>query len=161
MLIHCSHQRLVPIAELVLHPQNNNHHPAEQITRLAKIMAYQGWRYPVKVSTRSGYVVSGHGRIAAARVNGWTEIPCDFQPYDSAEQELADLTADNAIASWAEFNAAQLEESLRHLDPSFDQELFGVKSLVPLTFDEPEPKPEPSDKEAELKTCPNCGVLIE
>jgi ParB-like chromosome segregation protein Spo0J len=151
---------MVPIDELVLNPANNNRHPAEQIVRLAKIMKFQGWRKPITVSKRSGYITAGHGRLAAARLNGWTHCPVDVQPYDSNEQELADLTADNAIASWAEFDAAQLEASLKHLDPSFDMELFGVRSLTPLTFDEPEPKPEPTDKEAELKTCPNCGVLI-
>ena len=101
MKVHCTHNQMVALSELKGHPKNRNKHPKEQIERLAKILKYQGWRYPVKVSKLSGFVTSGHGRIDAAKLNGWTSAPVNFQEYESEEQEYADVQADNAIASWA------------------------------------------------------------
>lgn len=67
MNIHCAYKELVPIDDLRPHPKNPNRHSPEQVTRLAKILKYQGWRVPIKVSTTSGYITSGHGRLLAAR----------------------------------------------------------------------------------------------
>lgn len=41
--------------------------------------------------------------------------------------------------------------------PSFKAEFFDM----PLDFKEPEDKKDPDEKEAQLKTCPNCNALIE
>lgn len=59
------------VKNLKSHPKNRNKHPEDQLRRLAEILKYQGWRYPIKVSKRSGFVTSGHGRIEAAKINGW------------------------------------------------------------------------------------------
>lgn len=93
MKVRCAHDKLVPIGELKPHPKNRNKHPDAQIARLAQILDYQGFRYPVKVSLLSGFVTSGHGRIEAAKRNGWTEVPVNFQEYESEEQEYADVQA--------------------------------------------------------------------
>lgn len=160
MKIHCTYDAVVPLTELKPHPQNRNTHPKDQITRLAAILAYQGFRYPVKVSKRSGFVTSGHGRIEAARLNGWGIIPVSYQDYDDDAQELADLTSDNAIALWAELDFNGIGEDIAPLGPDFDVDLLGIKDFM-LDMSEVEPKSEPSLKEPQLKTCPNCGVIIE
>lgn len=129
MRIRCPHDRLVPIAELKLHPKNRNSHPKDQIERLAKILAYQGWRYPVKVSLLSGYVTSGHGRIEAAVKNGWDEVPVSFQEYENEDQEYADLTADNAIASWSELDLSGINFDLASLGPELDLDMLGLKGF--------------------------------
>ena len=69
--VRCAHDRLVPVSERKPHPKNRNEHSKDQIKRLADIINYQGWRYPVKVSKLSGHVTSGHGRIAAAKLKKW------------------------------------------------------------------------------------------
>src|SRR3954470_20769800 len=97
--VHCLYDELVDPKALVYHPKNRNKHPLEQIDRLARILEYQGWRYPIKVSKRSGYVTSGHGRIAAAFSKKWAAVPVVYQDYSSEEQEYADVQSDNAIAS--------------------------------------------------------------
>lgn len=128
MKIQCVYDKLVPIGELELNPNNRNLHPPEQIKRLAQILEYQGWRYCVKVSNQTGFVTSGHGRIEAARLNGWTEIPVDYQDYDSADQEYADEIADNAIASWAELDLSGINMDIGDLGP-FNVELLGIQSF--------------------------------
>ena len=130
MQVRCLYDKLVPISDLVPNPKNRNTHPQDQIERLAEIMEYQGWRYPVKVSKQTGFVTAGHGRIEAAKKNGWTEVPVNFQDYESEEQELADLTADNAIASWAELDLAGLNADLGELGPDFNLDMLGIKDFV-------------------------------
>jgi DNA modification methylase len=129
MNIHCRYDELVNISDLKAHPKNRNSHPKEQIERLAKILVYQGWRYPVKVSKRSGLVTSGHGRIEAARLNGWAQVPVNYQDYESEDQEYADLTADNAIASWSELDLSGINSDLAELGP-FDIDLLGIEDFV-------------------------------
>ena len=64
---------ITPIKKLVLNPKNNNKHPKEQIERLAQLIEFQGFRNPVVVSNRTGFVVAGHGRIEAAKKLGLKE----------------------------------------------------------------------------------------
>lgn len=129
MLIRCLYDKLAPIAELRPHPKNRNAHPADQIKRLAKILEYQGFRYPIKVSKLSGHITSGHGRLEAAKLNGWTEVPVNYQDYEDETQEYADLQADNAIASWAELDFSGINADLGDLGPDFDIDLLGIKNF--------------------------------
>jgi DNA modification methylase len=156
MIVHCLHDKLVPISKLKLHPKNRNKHPPEQVERLAKILKYQGWRYPVKVSKRSGFVTAGHGRIEAAKAAGWKQVPVNFQDYESDEQEYADLQADNAIALWAELDLSGINGDLGDLGPDFDLDLLGIKNFtldpeqVEAQCDEDEVPEEPVDPKTRL-----------
>lgn len=127
--VHCLFDKMVQLEKLKPHPKNRNKHSAEQLERLAGILKYQGFRYPVKVSKRSGHVTSGHGRIEAARLNGWKSVPVNFQQYDSDDQEYADVQADNAIASWAELDLTGIHGDLGELGPDFDKDMLGIKDF--------------------------------
>lgn len=129
MKINCLFDELTPTKDLKPHPKNRNKHPKDQIKRLAKILEYQGWRYPVKVSKRSGFITSGHGRLEAAELNGWDSVPVNFQDYESDEQEYADVQADNAIASWAELDLSGINADLPDLGPDFDIDLLGIENF--------------------------------
>jgi hypothetical protein len=96
--IYCAHKESVPISELREHPKNPNIHPKAQVAALAALIMRYGWRQAITVSTLSGYVVRGHGRLYAARHAGLTHAPVDYQDYASYQDELADLWADNKIA---------------------------------------------------------------
>ena len=108
--IYCAHDKIVPVVDVKPNPKNPNQHPEEQIELLAKIIQTQGWRAPVTVSTLSGLVVRGHGRLMAAQHLGLDSVPVDFQNYSCYEAELADLLADNKIAELAEIDNAMLRE---------------------------------------------------
>lgn len=146
MNVRCLYDQLVPVKELKSHPKNRNEHPEDQIKRLAEILKYQGWRYPVKVSKLSGFVTAGHGRIEAAKLNGWKEVPVNFQDYESDEQEYADVQADNAIASWSELDLSAINSDLADLGPDFNIDLLGLKDFVL----EPAEKLEPQCDEDEI-----------
>lgn len=129
MKIHCAYDTMELISTLKPHPKNANKHPKEQIERLAKILEYQGFRYPIKISKQTGFVTSGHGRIEAAKLNGWHGVPVSWQDYETPDMELADLHADNAIASWAELDLSVVNDCVKELDPTFDIELLGIKNF--------------------------------
>lgn len=125
--IHCTHRELRDPSALVEHPRNPNRHPQKQIELLARIIRHQGWRNPIVISARSGFIVAGHGRLAAARVLGVTEVPVDVQHFETEADEWAHLVADNRIAELADMDEAGLGELLRDLGEveDFDLDLTG------------------------------------
>lgn len=129
--VFCAFDKIVPVGEVKPNPKNPNQHPEEQIDLLAKIIQAQGWRAPVTVSTLSGLVVRGHGRLMAAIHAGLSHVPVDYQHYDSEEAETADLIADNRIAELAEIDNKMLAE----LFGGFDAEAIDV-SLTGYTADD-------------------------
>lgn len=139
--IHCLYDKLVDIKKLIPHPKNPNRHSNEQIERLAKILEYQGFRYPIKVSKLSGFITSGHGRISASKLNEWKKVPVVYQDYENEEQEFADIVSDNSIAAWAELDLSAINSELENLGPDFDLEMLGLKdfSLDPAERNEIEP----------------------
>lgn len=121
---------MVPIEKLVDNPRNNNKHSVEQIERLAKLIKHTGFRNPVVVSNRTGFLVAGHGRKDAALKIGMTKIPVTYQDFESEAEEYQYLTADNEIARWAELDSIALLDNIKDLglDDS-DLELFGLPEL--------------------------------
>ncbi len=158
MKVRCLYDELAPIDGLTPHPKNRNKHPDDQIKRLAEILKYQGWRYPIKVSKQTGLITSGHGRLLAARLNGWDKVPINKQDYENEDQEYADVQADNAIASWAELDLAGINLDLADLGPDFDLDLLGIKDFELEPADKfhadedevPEPPKEPISKLGDL-----------
>lgn len=108
--------KLVPIEEIVENPKNPNTHSNHQLKLLGKIITYQGWRLPIVVSSRSGFIVRGHGRLMCARQMGLECVPVSYQEYDTEAQEHADLIADNRIAELAEIDRDQLKDIIEELD---------------------------------------------
>ena len=138
IIIHCEHQKLIPIDEIKYHPRNPNKHSKEQIKRLAEIIEYQGVRHPVIVSNLTKFCIAGHGRLEALKLLGAETVPVDFQDFKDTDQEYAFMTSDNAIASWAELDLSLINSELENLGPDFDIDLLGLKDFVI----------EPADKEA-------------
>lgn len=114
--VHCAHDKIVDIATLVPNPKNPNTHPDNQIQLLGRIIRQTGWRQPITVSTRSGFIVKGHGRLAAALLEGVKEVPVDFQNYGTEAEEYADLVADNRIAELAEIDNKMLADIFADID---------------------------------------------
>jgi site-specific DNA-methyltransferase (adenine-specific) len=133
----------VEIKTLKPHPKNPNKHSKEQIKRLAEIIKYQGFRSPVVVSNRSGYIVAGHGRVEAAIQNGLSKVPVSYQDFTDDEQEYAHMTADNAIADWATLDLSAINKDIIELGPDFNIDMLGIKDF------EIEPADKYADKDAD------------
>jgi hypothetical protein len=126
--LRCAFTKLVYVEELKPNPENHKIHGSKQLALYWKIITAHGWRRPIVVSLRSGLIVKGHGAYEAAKRNGATQVPVDFQHYDSAEQELADLMADNRLAEMAGTNEDKLRASLSKLAEQIDIELTGFST---------------------------------
>jgi hypothetical protein len=129
VVVRCAHSALVDPRSLKPHPSNPNRHPAKQLEMFAAILRFQGWRRPITISLRSGYVTKGHGALETALAMGLDSVPIDQQAYDSQDAELADLAADNLLARMSEMETTKLTELLVHLEGSeaFDLQLTGLE----------------------------------
>lgn len=155
--VRCAFSEMRPVVALVPNPKNPNTHPEGQVRLLAKIISATGWRAPIVVSRRSGFVVKGHGRLMAAKLAGLDSVPVDVQDYANEAEEWADMVADNRIAELAEIDSEALKGLLVEMqaNPDADMELAGFDAdalaeldLGAVAGDEGGEEPEP-DAEAE------------
>lgn len=114
--VFCAHDEIIATEKLVPNPKNPNEHPKEQVKLLGRIITATGWRQPITVSTRSGFIVKGHGRLLAAKAAGLAAVPVDYQNYASEAEEYADLVADNRLAELSEINNDMLADIFRDID---------------------------------------------
>jgi len=159
----CAHTDVFELERLVEHPKNPNKHPDKQVKMLAKIMQHQGWRHPITVSKRSGFIVAGHGRLQAAKLNGWTEAPVDIQDFENEAQEYQHMIADNKIAELADHDDSMMLSGLEDvglLDDDVDFDLLGMDAfdltkMGALADLDAEEKPESEKKFVIEATFPN------
>ena len=114
-LVRCAHAEMRPTDSLKPNPRNPNRHGVEQIELFAKIVRHTGWRRPIVVSKRSGFVVKGHGQLMVAQAIGATVVPVDFHDYATEEEEWQDLLADNRIAELSEREDSVVAQLLKEL----------------------------------------------
>ena len=112
--------QLVPLSKLVPYVNNARTHSPEQLTKLRSSLREFGFINPVIID-RDLNVIAGHGRIAAAKEEGITEVPCVFVDYLTEAQKKAYILADNRMA----------------LDAGWDEELLRIEieSLQGADFD--------------------------
>lgn len=166
--VFCSHSEMVDIEKVIPNPKNPNKHPNKQIDLLAKIIAAQGWRAPITVSKRSGFIVRGHGRLLAARKLGLAQVPVDYQDYESEAAEWADLIADNRLSELSDVDMVMMKDLLQEIDTGeIDIEITAytadeieqmMTAACPLNLDETKPKP---DGDVKTYHCPKCGFEFE
>ena len=114
--VFCAYDEIVNIDGLKENPKNPNMHPEEQLGLLAEVILKTGWRAPITVSKLSGLIVKGHGRLQAAKVAGFKEVPVEYQTFKDDEEEMAALLADNKIAELAEIDDEKLKEIFKDID---------------------------------------------
>ena len=119
-MITTTQMQLVDINKLIPYVNNARTHSPEQITKLRSSLREFGFINPVLID-REYNVLAGHGRIAAAKEEGITEVPCVFVEHLSEAQKKAYILADNRMS----------------LDAGWDDELLKVEmaSLQEMGFD--------------------------
>lgn len=149
--VKCAHARIVPIAKLKPNPKNPNKHGPEQLRVYAKVLRHQGWRRALLVSNQSGYIVTGEGAWLTAVKEGWPSAPVDFQDFESREQELQHLLADNSLPQLADIDEQELSAILAQDLNGLDAELAGA--LV-------EPPPQTELKPVEVRRPPKMAWVL-
>jgi len=155
MKIHCSYAQLLNIKSLIPNPRNPNIHSVKQIKMLAKNMRELGVRHPIIVSRLSGFICAGHGRLLAAKENGWKEFPVEYQDFKDAAEEFAFLVSDNSLAELAELDFSVINEDFVSFGPDFDLELLGFYDFEMNASDQ-----EKEEKTKKSRRCPKCGEKI-
>lgn len=124
-------------------PNNPRTHSNEQIEQIAASMREWGWTNPVLVD-EDGVIIAGHGRVLAARKNGYPQAPVMVAAGWTPEQIRAYVIADNKLAENAGWDDKLLAAELMALtNADFQMELIGFsdEELKKLAAD-PEPPPD-------------------
>lgn len=145
----CSYMDILPIDSLIPHPKNTNKHPPEQIDHLAYLMKHNGQIHPIKVSTLSGCIVIGHGRVEALKKLGWKEVAVDYLDFKDEADEFATMTSDNAVALQSEIDMALVNQYTLDMGP-FDTKLLGFENFVVDMSEKLDPKTD-EDEVPEVK----------
>ena len=88
---------LVPISKLVPYINNARTHSPEQVMKLRASLREFGFINPVIIGRDFG-VIAGHGRLLAAKEEGFDEVPCVFADHLTEAQKKAYILADNRMA---------------------------------------------------------------
>ncbi len=116
-----------PIASLKLNPRNARTHSNKQIRQSADSIRVFGFTNPVLIDAE-GTILAGHGRVAAAKLLDWTEVPTIQLSAMTAAQKRAYVIADNKLAlnaGWDEDLLALELGELAVLELDFDLTLTG------------------------------------
>lgn len=152
---------LVSVDALIPHPKNMHNHPPEQIERLCKLIEYQGFRTPLTVQRGTNLIVTGHGRLMAAKKLGMEKVPVTYQEFDDEAQIYAHIVADNAIGkdTWATLDLSQINLDIQDLGPELDIDMLGLKSFKVDPIDNLDLNQEPKLDEIKttMVTCPECS----
>jgi hypothetical protein len=156
--VECAYDKLVDTARLRPNPANPHRHPEAQVDKLAKLIAAHGWRHPVTVSNRSGFIVAGHCRLLAAQKLKLAQVPVDYQDFASEAEEMAVLVADNVVQEFGEIDGLKMADILCDLDQAdYSLELTALDpDQIKRYIEGPTSTPKPESKENKHE-CPKCG----
>ena len=113
------------IETLIPYVNNSRTHSDEQVAQIAASVREFGWTNPILVDGQNG-IIAGHGRLAAARKLGLTEVPVIVLDHLSEAQKKALVIADNKLASNAGWDDEMLRIELSDLqEMGFDATIAG------------------------------------
>jgi DNA modification methylase len=143
----------VPIDKLVPYARNARTHSKEQIAQLRASLREFGFVSPAVIDSDYNILV-GHGRVQAAREEGYERIPCVFAEDLTEAQKRAYIIADNQLSLNAGWDEDLLSVELSDLqENAFDLSLLGFdeKDLAKLMDAGTEAEDDDFDVEAELE----------
>lgn len=116
---------LWPVERLVPYERNARTHSPEQVAQLAASISEFGFLNPILVDSKDG-IIAGHGRLAAAKDMGLTEVPVVVLDHLTEAQKRAYVLADNKLALNAGWDEKLLQIELTGLQlQDFDLSLIG------------------------------------
>jgi ParB-like nuclease domain/Recombinase len=90
----------VPIGRVAPDPRNARVHSRKQIRQIAASIETFGFNVPILIDADFN-IIAGHGRLAACRHLGWTEVPAIRIDHLSEAQKRAFTIADNRLTEAA------------------------------------------------------------
>lgn len=126
--------QLVDIHKLIPYVNNARTHSKEQITKLRSSLREFGFINPVIID-KNFNIIAGHGRVMAAKEEGYSEVPCVFVEHLTETQKKAYILADNRMAldaGWDEEMLTVEMEELQNLGFDLGLTGFDEKELADL-----------------------------
>jgi ParB-like chromosome segregation protein Spo0J len=122
------------LASIKCNERNPRVHSHKQVRQIAKSIESFGFNVPILLDPELR-VVAGHGRVLAARLLGWTEVPTILLEHLSSAQARAFLIADNKLTENGAWDDALLAEQLQtlteaELDFSLDATGFEIGQIT-------------------------------
>jgi ParB-like chromosome segregation protein Spo0J len=150
----------IPIEEVK--PYYNNPR-INDATRHALVDAFAkiGFNQPIVID-HEGVIVKGHARYYAAKMSGYTKVPCIVSEA-TAEQNKADRISDNKIQEMTEWDLSTLQEELSEIKLHIAGIDVGVADLLgqlDQTAGDPASLEEPRKRMVDA-ICPKCGKDLE
>lgn len=145
--------KLIDIDKLVPYVNNARTHSPEQINKLRASLREFGFVNPLIID-RDYNIIAGHGRVLAAKEEGYKELPCVFVDEMTDAQKKAYILADNRMALDAGWDDELLQIEMESLqDMGYDLSLTGFDEVeLSKLFDNGnEVKEDDFDVEAELE----------
>ena len=151
--------QFIPIETLKPYGKNPKNHDKDDIDLIVRSIERNGWGDPLLVCPETMEVLSGNGRLMAAKKLKLENIPVVFAPEGMSEKQKADLViASNKLVEISgynknleilmgmyelnpeDFGMVDLEKELQVIDDSepemeFTEELFEEHNYVVLYFD--------------------------
>ena len=117
--------QLISVDKLIPYVNNARTHSPEQINKIRSSLREFGFVNPLIID-RDNNVIAGHGRLEAAKAEGYKEVPCVFVDEMTEAQKKAYILADNRMALDAGWDDDLLKVELEALqDLDFDLGLTG------------------------------------
>lgn len=115
------------IEDLIPYARNARTHSDDQVARIAGSIKEFGWTNPILVDGENG-IIAGHGRLAAARKLGMSEVPVIELDGLSDVQKRAYIIADNKMALDAGWDDELLKIEFEDLKiEGYDLDHTGIK----------------------------------
>ena len=132
--------QLVDVNELKQFKKNPKNHSVSDVSLIVKSIERNGWGDPLLVCPETMEVLSGNGRLMAAKKLGMEKVPVVYAPKGLSEKQKADLViASNKLVEVSGYN-----NNLQELMDMFElnPEYFGMKALEEAVAQEEELEPE-------------------
>jgi ParB-like nuclease domain len=144
----CFELQYRPVGDLKNNPRNARVHSKHQIRQIASSIKAFGFTNPVLLD-KDNTIVAGHGRVAAAKLLGISDVPTIRLENLSSDQLRAYVLADNRLAEKAGWDKSILAIELQHLisiESDFDVTVTGFEiPEIDLVLSTPSAKPDPDD----------------
>ena len=130
--------KFLPVDGLVHYAKNPKKHEDKDIDLIIRSIKRNGFGDPILVCPETNEVLSGNGRLMAAKKMGLTEIPAVYAPEGLTEKQKADLViASNKLVEVSGYN-----ENLGSLieEFGFDMADFGIDADMSMVEDMPKLK---------------------
>src|SRR5207248_903725 len=151
------------LSELKLDPRNPRRHSKKQIQQIARSIAAFGFNTPCIVDEQLR-VVSGHGRLAAAKLLGISEVPTVLLTHLSELQVRAFQIADNRVgelSTWDKSQLAEHFETLLDITLDFNLESTGFDlGEIQLLVENRKPVPRTKRTTSEELSCPEANETV-